>query len=150
MSSFPDTSFLCSLYRQQVFTPRALAHMDARKSPIPVSTLLLFEFRNSLRFQPRLYKLDKTRGFSPTEADTMLRDLQADLRSGALQTVAVDWADVHAIAERLSATHTTAHGHRFADILHVATAIHLGAESFLTFDENQMRLAKAEGLKTKL
>ncbi len=150
MSSFPDTSFLCSLYRQQDFTPRALQHIDVRTTPLPVSTLLLFEFRNSLRFQPRLFKLDRKRGFSKAEADGMLRDLQADLRSEAVEIVAVDWADVHGIAERLSASHTPTNGHRFADILHVATAIHLGSETFLTFDENQKRLAQAEGMTVDL
>jgi predicted nucleic acid-binding protein len=32
------------------------------------------------------------------------------------------------------------------DILHVATAIELGAKEFLTFDANQKKLAEAEGL----
>jgi predicted nucleic acid-binding protein len=36
------------------------------------------------------------------------------------------------------------------DILHVATSLHLGAEEFLTFDANQKRLARAEGLKVSL
>jgi predicted nucleic acid-binding protein len=58
----------------------------------------------------------------------------------------VDWADVHQRAEALSGTHTPAGGHRLADILHVATALHLGSGEFLTFDSNQRRLAEAEGL----
>lgn len=37
-------------------------------------------------------------------------------------------------------------GHRLADILHVATALHLGVGEFLTFDANQRRLAVSEGL----
>ena len=57
-----------------------------------------------------------------------------------------DWADVHRIAEELSAKHTESGGHRFADILHVATAIHLGCGRFLTFDENQKKIAEAEGM----
>jgi len=32
------------------------------------------------------------------------------------------------------------------DILHVATAIELGAKEFLTFDTDQKKLAEAEGL----
>jgi hypothetical protein len=32
----------------------------------------------------------------------------------------------------------------------VATALHLGADEFLTFDENQRALAIAEGLKAPL
>jgi predicted nucleic acid-binding protein len=37
-------------------------------------------------------------------------------------------------------------GHRLLDILHVATAKALGAVEFLSFDEKQRRLARAEGL----
>ncbi len=80
----------------------------------------------------------------------MLRDLQLDLANGVIAVTPVDWADVHRIAERLSATHTEAGGHRFADILHVATAVHLGAAEFLTFDDNQKRLAEAEGLAVEV
>jgi predicted nucleic acid-binding protein len=40
-------------------------------------------------------------------------------------------------------------GHRSLDVLHVATALHLGAREFLTFDANQRKLALAENLKVK-
>ena len=40
-------------------------------------------------------------------------------------------------------------GHRSLDVLHVATALHLGAREFLTFDANQRKLAAAEKLKVK-
>jgi predicted nucleic acid-binding protein len=40
-------------------------------------------------------------------------------------------------------------GHRSLDVLHVATALHLGAREFLTFDTNQRKLAAAEKLKVK-
>jgi predicted nucleic acid-binding protein len=146
MICFPDTSFLCSVYREQVHSKLADEFMDSLSTPLPVSTLLLFEFRNSLYFQQRLFRLDRTRGFSKAEADGMLRGLQSDLQSRALEIVPVDWADVHVIAERLSAIHTAANGHRFADILHVATALHLGMEIFLSFDDNQNKLAVAEGM----
>lgn len=53
---------------------------------------------------------------------------------------------VHQLAEELSGRHTEQRGHRRADILHVATAVHLGAAEFLTFDANQKLLAEAEGL----
>ena len=77
----------------------------------------------------------------------MLEDLKSDLTSGALRTATVEWVAVHAMAERLSEDYTVAHAHRFADILHVATALHLGAKEFLTFDANQRKLAKAASLK---
>jgi predicted nucleic acid-binding protein len=115
--------------------------------PLPASGLLLLEFRQSVRFQVRLHRQDGTRGYSETEARGMLRDLQADIASGVLALTPVDWPDAHQIAERLSATYTERDGHRLADILHVATAIHLGSDRFLTFDANQRRLAESEGMR---
>ena len=150
MECFPDNSFLCSRYREQVFSPRVDAWMDAHPGPLPVSTLLLLEIRQSIRLQVRLFGNDRTKGFGQHEASAMLRDLQQDLSLGILEIRPVDWADVHQIAERLSAVHTTATGHRLADILHVATAIHLGLPGFLTFDERQRALAEAEGLTVPL
>lgn len=77
----------------------------------------------------------------------MLEDMQSDLMEGVLTILPIDWGDVHYIAERLSKTHTKKEGFRFADILHVATALHLGVKEFLTFDAKQKKLAQQEGLK---
>jgi hypothetical protein len=41
-------------------------------------------------------------------------------------------------------------GHRGFDILHVASALVVEAECFLTFDDNQRKLAQAEGLNVPL
>lgn len=76
----------------------------------------------------------------------MLNDLQIDLNAGVLVPMPVDWAAVHQRAEALSSAHTLAAGHRLVEILHVATALHLGVGEFLTFDANQKKLAEAEGL----
>ncbi|MBI4625197.1 MAG: type II toxin-antitoxin system VapC family toxin [Verrucomicrobia bacterium] len=149
MNCFPDTSFLCATYRTQTHSPKADAFMAKLIGPLPVSTFLLLEFRQSLRLQARLNAQDKTRGFPKHQAVLMLRDLQSDLAAKVLEVVPVDWADVHQIADRLSAAHTEKNGHRLADIMHVATALHLGATQFLTFDANQQQLAEAEGLDVK-
>ena len=61
-----------------------------------------------------------------------------------------NFQDVFRRAEELSTRHTVAGGHRSFDVLHVATALHLGARDFLTFDANQRKLAAAEKLKVKL
>ena len=147
MSVYPDTSFLCSLYRLQHTSPEAIELNKSLPGPLPVSSLLLLEFRQSIRFQMRLFANDRGKGFSKTEGTAMLRALQSDLSGGVLEMVAPDWADVHRIAEELSGKHTETGGHRFADILHVATALHFGAETFLTFDSNQQLLAEAEGMR---
>lgn len=146
INEFPDTSFLCSLFYRRASTPSAIAYMRKLGKPLAVSSLLLLEFRQSVRFQMRSHGMDRSKGYSPAEGTRMLRDLQSDLANGVLEIVTVDWADVHRIAEELSAMHTARGGHRLADILHVATALHLASPVFLTFDEQQRKLAEAEGM----
>ena len=48
---------------------------------------------------------------------------------------------------RLSALHSEILGTRSLDVLHVACALVLGGNDFLTFDHRQGALAKAAGLK---
>jgi predicted nucleic acid-binding protein len=146
MNVYPDTSYLCAMYREQDNSRRADAYNGHLSGSLPVSTFLLLEFRQSIRFQARLFEKDRSKGFSKAEGAAMLRALQSDLAEGILEMVAPDWADVHRFAEELSAKHTESGGHRLADILHVATAVHFGAEKFLTFDANQKKLAEAEGM----
>ncbi len=143
---FPETSFLCALFRKQEQTPRAINLRESIPDPLPVSALVLFEFRQSVRLQVRLHRDNPNLGFGPREGQAMLRDLQSDLSSGVLSVLPADWAGVFSIAEMLSAKHTEMGGHRFADILHVATALQVGAATFLTFDANQRTLAEAERL----
>jgi len=146
MSCFPDISFLCALYRAQGNSCRADQFMTQLNGALPVSSLLLLEYRQSVRLQIWLHRNDRRRGFTQTEGQQMLNDMQADLNAGLLTMTPVDWSAVHQRAEALSGAHMYAAGHRLADILQVATALHLGVTEFLTFDENQEKLAEAEGL----
>jgi predicted nucleic acid-binding protein len=146
MRYFTDTSFLCALYREQNNTERADAFMEAFGGDIIVSSQVLWEFRQSTRFQVYRYQNDKTKGFSKSEAERMIGVLAANVKAGSLILETVEWPDVHSIAETLSAAYTMKSGHRPMDIMHLATAKHLGLKHFLTFDLNQKKLAEAEGL----
>ena len=150
MTAYPDTSFLCALYRRQDNTEQAIAHRAATKGALSVTTLLLFEFCQSVRFQTWLHGKDARKGYGEKEGAAMLAHLQGDIESGLVEIVPPDWAKVHSIAERISAQQTGKGGHRGFDILHVATALELRAKAFLTFDTQQSALAKAVGLKVKL
>jgi predicted nucleic acid-binding protein len=139
MRCFADTSFLCALYREQDHSERADAFMESRKDQVVVSSQVLWEFRQSARFQVYRYQFDKTTGFSKTEAERMINMLSENVASGILTLATVEWPDVHKIAETLSATHTMKSGHRAMDIIHVSTAKNLGLKHFLTFDDNQKK-----------
>jgi predicted nucleic acid-binding protein len=149
MIAFPDTSFLCALYVRQDNSPEAAAHFKAMPEALHVSSLMLYEFRQSVRFQVWLHGRDKSKGYPQAIAETALGKLQANMEAGAVVPVSADWPDVHRLAETLSKRHTMTGGHRAFDVLHVATALHLGAREFLTFDTNQRKLAAAEKLKVK-
>ena len=146
MKAYPDTSFLCALYRLQANSAEAAAYFSAMAGPLEVTTLLLYEFRQGVRFQIRLHRHDATKGYSRGEGTKMLADLKADLVSGDVVTVPAPWPQIPLAAERLSELYTDVRGHRTMDILHVATAVELGAKEFLTFDGNQRKLAEAEGM----
>lgn len=149
MIAFPDTSFLCALYRRQDNSAAAAGYFKALPEALSVSSLLLYEFRQSMRFQVWLHTQDKNKGYPQTDCDRALADLQTDLETGAAIVATVDWPDVYRLAEVFSARHTVRRGHRALDVLHVATALHLGAREFLTFDANQQKLAVAENLTVK-
>jgi predicted nucleic acid-binding protein len=149
MIAYPDCSFLCAVYRLQDNSVPATAYFQRLSEALPVTSLLLYEFRQSVRFQNFLFASDRSRGFGKAEGVKMLADLQSDLAAGIVEIVSADWPSVHALAERLSGQHTATLGNRSFDTLHVATALHLGAREFLTFDERQTALAKAEGLKVR-
>ncbi len=150
MKAYPDTSFLCALYRLQANSPEAAAYFAAMAGPLEVTTLLLYEFRQAVRFQIRLHRHNPSKGYSRAEGKKMLAHLKADLISGDVVTIPAPWPQIHLAAERLSELYTEASGHRSMDILHVATAIELGAGAFLSFDVNQKKLAEIEGLVVPL
>lgn len=149
MIAFPDTSFLCAIYRQQTNSATAAAYFQRMPEPLHCTALLLYEFRQSLRFQVWLNSQNPKLGFGPKECSQALRDLESDVASGAVLLVPADWAAVHQRAEDISKAHTMANGFRTMDTLHVSTALHLGATEFLTFDLRQRKLATSECLKVR-
>jgi predicted nucleic acid-binding protein len=145
--TYPDTSFLCALYVAQNSSVKALQWIGRQATALAGSSLLFYEFRQSVQFQVFRHMKDEHQGYPAATARTAIATLQANIASGLFQMPPVDWSDVHRVAERLAFQYTAKRGHRSFDVLHVATALHLGATELLTFDANQKKLAQAEGLK---
>lgn len=74
-----------------------------------------------------------------------LKDLE-DGQIAAETPLAVD--DLGAVFDFFSHRHTAKHGSRTYDVLHVASAILLGCDTFWSFDTKALKLAKLEGLRT--
>ena len=149
MRAYPDTSFLYAFYLKQSNSPIASAYAATMDEPLHVTSLLQYEFRQSLRFQAWRHTANPRLGIALAEAQEVLTKFERDLESGIAVLAPCSLADVLRRAEDLSNRRTITGGHRTLDVLHVATALVLGAEDFLTFDVNQGELAQAEGLKVK-
>lgn len=150
MIAYPDTSFLCAFYRTQDNSDHAVAYRATMAEPLHVTRLLLWEFRQSVRFQAFRHSKNPSVGYPLKESEKMLEDLAEDLGEGKVVSVDCDFISILVTGERISKTRTFAGGHRSFDILHIATAIELGAKEFLSFDANQIQLAGAEGLAVPL
>ena len=140
MKDYADTGFVCSLYAPDAHTDRALDQIEKQREPICFSWLNQVEFRNALRL--RVFRKE----ISITERDRSLNLLLADLSAGVFSHVEIPDSSVLIEAERLSARHSEKLGTRSLDILHVAMAVSLGCQRFLSFDRRQVKLAKATGL----
>lgn len=140
---YADTSLLASLYLADVNTAQALAAVTAAGSPLILTSWQEFELENA--FQLRLFRKESTR----TDLNVAAAQLAEDLAAGMLVAVALPVATVLPVARLLTARHTAALGCRAFDVFHVAAALHLNARRFLSFDNRQLALARAAGMRTQ-
>lgn len=150
MIAYPDTSFLCSVFRRQAFTEQAVEYRRRMTEPLHATGLLEFEFLQGIELQVFLFSQDRTRGYSRREATEMIDRWDLGKVEGKVKLVPCDTDEVIRYALKLSRSHTAGGGHRSLDLLHLATAVHLGAKEFLSFDDRQVKLARKLGLATPL
>ena len=119
--------------------------MQRHGQPLPFTPWHRLEVRNALRLAV-FHKLIDAR-----QSRTQLKQVDVDLQDETLLVHApVDWVAVLREAEKLGAAHVEDLGGRSGDLFHVAAAVELGFDLFLTFDERQRRMAKAAGLSVRL
>lgn len=147
MNTYQDTSFLCAMYRFQENSTIAASYFSSMKDALLVASPLLYEFRQSMRWQVYLNQQNPLKGFPHETAQAALAMLNSNISQKILVLAPIEWAEVVSIADGLSVKYTRKTGYRAFDILHVATSLHLGAKTFLTFDKKQKELAKSEGLR---
>ena len=118
--------------------------MQRRGEPLPFTPWHRLEVRNAIRLAV-FHKL-----IDPVQSKTQLKQMDLDLRDESLLVhMPVDWVAVMREAEKLGGANTENNGCRSGDLLHVAVAVELGVDLFLTFDERQKKMAKAAGLAVK-
>ncbi len=143
MSVYADTSFLLSYFGHDSKTPAAHAHAAGwTQSPRMAWTIFgALEFNNAARALIFLGKLD-LKGLR-----AMQMRVQEDVSLSILVATPLPVYRHYQEAETLSATHTTRHGIRTLDVMHVAAARVLGAQTLLSFDLRQRQFATSCGLQ---
>jgi len=140
LSAYADTSFVVSLYVPDANSVEAAKWMHQMPLPVLITALGELELVNAV--QLRLFRKE----VRSSEARAARAALRADLRDGVFAIQALS-EEMFARARRLASRWTARLGTRSLDIIHVATAIALGANMFLTFDDGQRKLATTARLK---
>lgn len=143
MVAFADTGFIASLYLEESTSKAADAALGVKREPLPLTPLVALELRNAFNRAVQRQRI------TAAQRDALWQDVEADLASGFLVLTPVASAALHDSARQLSDRYTPTLGTRSLDLLHVAAALLLDAEVFLSFDDRQRKAAASEGLNVK-
>ncbi len=141
MSSYLDSSLLTSLYAPDAHSTAAREYLLQATGPLLLTPFGEAELTNAI--QLRVFR----REINAAQAQAALTQLAAHIATGVFQATPIP-AATYDVARQLSRKHTARLGTRTLDILHVAAALILHADSFYTFDRVQAQLASAAGLAT--
>lgn len=154
MRIYADTSFLVKLLSEEPGGAEAVAEYRRLNRPrlfcLPLHAL---EVENAIRhraFRERRIRPASERAQIVHERDAALARVYQFLKRGALDEITLEMDSAFARARQLSAAHSEKVGARAIDLLHVACALLLESEVFLTSDQRQADVAKAEGLRVTL
>ena len=141
MTIYADTSFFVSLYVKDAHSIKADQMLGAGMRPW-ITPLHVAEWVHAMAH------LVFRREMTTAEADRVYRELDHDRTAGLWETVSVPETALDLCAD-LGRRYGPKLGVRTLDSLHVACALELNAERFWTFDNRQLKLATAVGLKTR-
>lgn len=139
MSAYADTSFLVSLYVLDANSAPAAAHMKQAKLPILLTAFGEVELTNAISL--RLFR----RELLASKARAVRALIRKDIKDGVFLLSPLG-AAIYERAKQIARRRTPRLGTRTPDVLHVASALVLQADTFYTFDRSQQKLAKSEGL----
>lgn len=138
---YADTSVLVTLYIKETYSRGASDWIRANNEAIPKTIFHQLEFTNAIQLKRFREEM------SDQQAEVVLNRLNEHEKEGIFYTPQISWSDVFNLCLALSDNHTKAIGSRSLDIIHVASALCMGADRFFTFDVRQSRLASAAGIR---
>jgi predicted nucleic acid-binding protein len=140
LSAYADTSFLVSLYILDANSQRAATQIKRATLPILLTSFGELELANALFL--RVFRKE----LAASKARAAHALVRKDIADGVFQWKPLS-GDMFEKARQIAQRRTPQLGTRTLDVLHVASALVLEADSFYTFDRTQAKLASAEGLR---
>ncbi len=138
---YVDTSIIVKLYIREKYSRDASAWLKANNEAIPLTSLHELEFINAIHL--KLFRNETT----PQTIHQIKAALEEHEEKGVYYRPTLDWPAVFVQAIQLSNKHSASSGSRALDILHVASALSIQADRFLTLDDRQSKLAAHAGLE---
>jgi predicted nucleic acid-binding protein len=135
-----DTSALLKLYLREQGSEWVQEQVEAQSDPLPIWELQEAELTNALRL--KVFWRDIT----AAQADGQLAHFRSRKERGLYVFPHLDRAALMERFRQLS-RHSMKIGTRTLDVMHVACACEIQADTFISFDERQCALAKLAGLK---
>lgn len=154
MKAYADSNFLVRLHLATSGYEEAKELVVGlgrqRLEPLPISWLHRAEVANAFQYHVFLSRQGMGVRVTQEMAAAALVAFDEDVEERAyLAPAAIPPPQLTRRATELSARHTAKHGFRTYDLLHVASALLLGCNTFWSFDEKANRLATLEGLAVR-
>ena len=137
---YVDTSVMVKLYIKEEYSLEVSHWIRRNNEAIPLTRFHELEFTNAIYLKQ--FRTEMTN----EQALLVLSKFDEHQRRGVYYRPQIDWTDTMNSALDLSQSHTKTTGSRSLDILHVASALAIKANRFLTLDKRQSALAGSAGL----
>jgi predicted nucleic acid-binding protein len=137
-----DTSAFLKLYIREEASSFVQESIESQDDPIPVAEVLQWEFFNALRLKVFWGEMNDA------TVDHLLALFDDRMRRGQYAVADIDRPRLSSDVREIS-RHTGTIGSRSLDVVHVAVALQLEVDRFVTFDDRQRTLASTVGLSVE-
>jgi predicted nucleic acid-binding protein len=135
-----DTSVIVKLYIKEEYSLEVSHWIRENNEAIPLTRFHELEFTNAIYLKQFRTEMTKE------QALLVLSKFDEHQRRGVYYRPQISWTDTLNLALDLSQSHTKTSGSRSLDMMHVASALAIKANRFLSLDKRQSALADLAGL----
>ena len=140
---YVDTSIIVKLYFREKYTLEASNWLKRNDEAIPLTSFHELELINAIYLKQFRKEIDPD---CTRKTISLFKDHE---KLGVFYRPPINWSDIFIYSIQLSNSHTEKIGSRSLDILHVASALSIKADKFLTLNKRQAALASTVNLKVE-